>query len=85
MERGDSLSRPTQRTNMKTDVHTETTVTIRLEEPNTTVSLFANLNCASLLVFYDKSGDSLKLWLAPEGIAALRKALPEPALAVVDS
>ena len=70
---------------MKTDIRTETTVTIRLEDSGTDVHLAANLNCASLLAFYDKSGNSLKLWLAPEALAALRQALTEQTLVVVDS
>ena len=78
MEGGDSLSRPTQRTNMKTD--TKTTLTVHLDASDVRVSKLSNL-----LAIHDNDGNTLNIFLSSQGLAALRQALAEPALAVVDS
>lgn len=63
---------------MKTD--TKTTLTVHLDASDVRVSKLSNL-----LAIHDNDGDTLNIFLSPQGFATLRQALAEHALAVVDS
>ena len=61
-------------------LETRSTTTVHLDASDVRVNKLSNL-----LAFHDANGDTLNIFLSPQGFQALREALQEPHLAAVDS